>query len=103
MNPFCKRKLKVAWLWAALLLLGFSSAGYADPPPGDAPSSPHHSPLTTHHSPLTTHHSPLTTSERLARINTAVRQAIEHGDMPGAVVLIVHRGQIVFREAYGFR
>lgn len=41
--------------------------------------------------------------DRLDRIDTAVRQAIEHGEMPGAVVLIVHRGQVVFRRAYGLR
>jgi uncharacterized protein YbbC (DUF1343 family)/CubicO group peptidase (beta-lactamase class C family) len=41
--------------------------------------------------------------ERLARISGAVERAIEQGDMPGAVVLIVHRGQIAFRQAYGSR
>jgi uncharacterized protein YbbC (DUF1343 family)/CubicO group peptidase (beta-lactamase class C family) len=40
---------------------------------------------------------------RLARIDGVVQQAIAQGDMPGAVVLIVHRGQAVFRRAYGLR
>src|SRR5262249_36595168 len=42
-------------------------------------------------------------SERLAQIDTAVRQAIERGDLPGAVVVIVHRGRVIFRKAYGLR
>src|SRR5690242_21194813 len=42
-------------------------------------------------------------AERLARIDTAVRQAIERGDLPGAVVVIVHRGRVIFRKAYGHR
>jgi uncharacterized protein YbbC (DUF1343 family)/CubicO group peptidase (beta-lactamase class C family) len=42
-------------------------------------------------------------AERLAQIDEAVRQAIARGDMPGAVVVVVHRGQVIFRKAYGLR
>ncbi len=42
-------------------------------------------------------------SERLDRIDGVVKAAIERGDLPGAVVLIVHRDQVVFRRAYGLR
>ncbi|HYT95368.1 MAG TPA: serine hydrolase domain-containing protein, partial [Gemmataceae bacterium] len=42
-------------------------------------------------------------SERLALIDAVVRQAIERGDLPGAVVVIVHRGHVIFRKAYGLR
>src|SRR5580704_8838196 len=42
-------------------------------------------------------------SERLDRIDAVVKAAIERGDLPGAVVLIVHRDQVVFRRAYGLR
>ena len=40
---------------------------------------------------------------RLAQIDEAVRQAIARGDIPGAVVVIVHRGHVIFRKAYGQR
>jgi uncharacterized protein YbbC (DUF1343 family)/CubicO group peptidase (beta-lactamase class C family) len=42
-------------------------------------------------------------TERLDRIDGVVNQAIEKGELPGAVVLIVHRGHVVFRRAYGQR
>ncbi len=41
--------------------------------------------------------------ERLDRIDAVVNQAIDKGDLPGAVVLIVHRSHVVFRKAYGQR
>jgi uncharacterized protein YbbC (DUF1343 family)/CubicO group peptidase (beta-lactamase class C family) len=41
--------------------------------------------------------------ERLNRIDDVVQAAIDHGDLPGAVVLVSHRGQVVFRKAYGLR
>ncbi|MDD5544163.1 MAG: serine hydrolase [Acidobacteriia bacterium] len=40
---------------------------------------------------------------QLARIDDAVKDAIEHHETPGAVVLVGHRGRIVFRKAYGNR
>lgn len=42
-------------------------------------------------------------SSPLARIDRAVSEAIEQGKMPGAVVLILQHGEIVFRKAYGLR
>ncbi len=57
--------------------------------------------------PLSTQPSALSTatidSERLGRIDGVVGQAIERGELPGAVVLILHRGRVVFRKAYGLR
>jgi uncharacterized protein YbbC (DUF1343 family)/CubicO group peptidase (beta-lactamase class C family) len=41
--------------------------------------------------------------DRLAHIDKVVAEAIERRDLPGAVVVIVHRGQIVLRKAYGQR
>src|SRR5947209_3926338 len=38
-----------------------------------------------------------------ARIDDAVAQALRRGELPGAVVLIVHRDAVVFRKAYGLR
>jgi CubicO group peptidase (beta-lactamase class C family) len=38
-----------------------------------------------------------------AAIDDAVRAAIKRGDMPGAVVLIVHRDKTVYRKAFGQR
>ena len=42
-------------------------------------------------------------AERLDRIDGAIKQAVDKGELPGAVVLVVHRGNIVFRRAYGQR
>jgi uncharacterized protein YbbC (DUF1343 family)/CubicO group peptidase (beta-lactamase class C family) len=42
-------------------------------------------------------------AERLAQIDEAVCQAIARGELPGAVVVVVHRGHVVFRKAYGLR
>jgi CubicO group peptidase (beta-lactamase class C family) len=42
-------------------------------------------------------------SERLGRIDGAMREALERGDCPGAVVLVVHEGRVVWRKAYGLR
>src|SRR5438445_394584 len=42
-------------------------------------------------------------AEILGRIDEAVNQAIRKGDLPGAVVVIVHQGKVVFRKAYGQR
>ncbi len=41
--------------------------------------------------------------QRLDRIDGAVKQALDRGDAPGAVVLIAHRGRVIFRRAYGLR
>src|SRR5690606_9920980 len=40
---------------------------------------------------------------KLAEIGRAVEQAIADKDMPGAVVLIGHKGKIVYRQAFGNR
>ena len=40
---------------------------------------------------------------RLARIDDAVGAAIAAGDLPGAVVLVSHRGETVYRKAFGRR
>src|SRR5262249_40967959 len=42
-------------------------------------------------------------SARLNGIDSVVRQALDRGQLPGAVVLVVHQGKIVFRKAYGRR
>jgi CubicO group peptidase (beta-lactamase class C family) len=47
--------------------------------------------------------SPLSAAEGLERIDDAMRQAIDRGDCPGAVVLVVHDGRVVWRKAYGLR
>src|SRR5271157_4810549 len=42
-------------------------------------------------------------SERLGRIDEVVRQSLARGDAPGAVVLILHDGCVIWRKAYGLR
>src|SRR5581483_3443105 len=41
--------------------------------------------------------------EGLAAIDGAVEAALERQELPGAVVLVLHRGEVVFRKAYGRR
>ena len=41
--------------------------------------------------------------ERLGVIDSIVKDAIQSGQIPGAVVLISHDGQIVYRKAFGHR
>ena len=42
-------------------------------------------------------------AQRLASIDTAVSEAIARKELPGAVVLVGHRGRVVFRKAFGNR
>jgi uncharacterized protein YbbC (DUF1343 family)/CubicO group peptidase (beta-lactamase class C family) len=42
-------------------------------------------------------------SERLANIDKAVLASIERKETPGAVVLVAHRGRVVYRKAFGDR
>jgi uncharacterized protein YbbC (DUF1343 family)/CubicO group peptidase (beta-lactamase class C family) len=42
-------------------------------------------------------------SERLARMDPIVEESIKNKELPGAVVLVGHHGQIVWRKAYGAR
>ncbi len=41
--------------------------------------------------------------ERLEAIDRIVEQGLKRSNMPGAVVVVGHRGKIVHRKAYGFR
>ena len=41
-------------------------------------------------------------SERLARIATSVKQDIDKGRMPCAVIAIARRGKLVYYESFGF-
>jgi uncharacterized protein YbbC (DUF1343 family)/CubicO group peptidase (beta-lactamase class C family) len=44
-----------------------------------------------------------TYSERLAPVDAVVKNAIERGHTPGAVVLIGHQGKVIYRKAFGNR
>ncbi len=41
--------------------------------------------------------------EQLAKIDAVVNATIARGALPGAVVVVVHRGRVIFRKAYGAR
>jgi uncharacterized protein YbbC (DUF1343 family)/CubicO group peptidase (beta-lactamase class C family) len=41
--------------------------------------------------------------ESFKKIDDAVNAAVERGQLPGAVVLVLHRGEVVYRKALGFR
>lgn len=40
-------------------------------------------------------------SERLARIDTMLMQAVENGDIPGVVALVARNGKVVYHKAFG--
>jgi CubicO group peptidase (beta-lactamase class C family) len=40
-------------------------------------------------------------AERLALLDTLMNEALERKDFPGAVLLVAHKGRIVWRKAYG--
>jgi CubicO group peptidase (beta-lactamase class C family) len=40
-------------------------------------------------------------SERLARIDTMLMQAVDEGNIPGAVALVARNGKIVYHKAFG--
>jgi CubicO group peptidase (beta-lactamase class C family) len=46
---------------------------------------------------------PAVDAERLNRIDGLVQNAIASGQLPGAVVLVAHRGRTVYRRAFGLR
>src|SRR5262245_46987102 len=39
--------------------------------------------------------------DKFAALDAAVAKGIERGDCPGAVVLVLHKGDVVHRKAYG--
>jgi CubicO group peptidase (beta-lactamase class C family) len=40
--------------------------------------------------------------DRLLRLDAAIQQAVDAGEIPGAVALIAHDGSVVYHEAFGF-
>jgi CubicO group peptidase (beta-lactamase class C family) len=42
-------------------------------------------------------------SARLERIDGAIQEGIDHGLLPGGVILVIREGKIVYRKAYGLR
>src|SRR5262249_8654897 len=45
----------------------------------------------------------LAAEDRFARIETVVNDAIQRHDIPGAVVAVLHQGEVVYRKAFGNR
>src|SRR5947207_9418087 len=41
--------------------------------------------------------------ERFAKIDAAVEKSIAAGEMPGCVVLVLHKDEVVYRKAFGLR
>ena len=42
-------------------------------------------------------------ADRFAGVDEVVNAGISRGDCPGAVVLVLHRGKVVYRKAFGRR
>src|SRR5262249_26931434 len=41
--------------------------------------------------------------DRLAKIDSAVQEAIDRGEIPGAVILIGRQGRVVYHKAFGYK
>src|SRR5881397_3424983 len=46
---------------------------------------------------------PARAPNRLAVVDSIVQEAIHAGQIPGAVVLVWHNGQVLYRKAFGYR
>src|ERR1700733_183926 len=46
---------------------------------------------------------PVAPSNRLGVLDSIVQEAIRDGQIPGAVVLVGHDGQVIYRKAFGER
>ena len=42
-------------------------------------------------------------AERLKRLSAAMKNAVDKGEIPGAVVLVGRNGRIAYLESFGFR
>ena len=42
-------------------------------------------------------------SERLTRVDAVIEKAITNKECPGAVLLVAHKGKVVYKKAYGYR
>jgi CubicO group peptidase (beta-lactamase class C family) len=94
--------------WALLLLpllAGCTPDGVARPsaPPAAAPSHPAAIASTTPPPPPPAlPRKPLSPADE-ARIDAVVRECIDRGEIPGAVVVVLRDGEVVLRKAYGLR
>jgi uncharacterized protein YbbC (DUF1343 family)/CubicO group peptidase (beta-lactamase class C family) len=83
----------------AVILVGLAGCSYAPPrPPPAARMAP--APVTPPTPPAAP---PGVDARRLDRIDAVVQQEVAAGHIPGAVVLVGHDGQIVYRKAFGNR
>jgi uncharacterized protein YbbC (DUF1343 family)/CubicO group peptidase (beta-lactamase class C family) len=86
--------------------LALSSVTFAQPlggksPPIRGPIAPRGRP--SFHLPEAAPESVGIDRQRLARLDEVVAGAVEDGEVPGAVVLVGHRGRVVYRKAFGWR
>ena len=42
-------------------------------------------------------------ARQLARLDAVMQEALDHGQLPGAVIVVLRQGKIVWRKAYGLR
>jgi uncharacterized protein YbbC (DUF1343 family)/CubicO group peptidase (beta-lactamase class C family) len=52
---------------------------------------------------LAAHAQPAARASRLSVVDPVIRDAIHEGQIPGAVLLVWHDGQVVYRKAFGYR
>jgi CubicO group peptidase (beta-lactamase class C family) len=95
---FCKSSLVSLALSAALLLGGLAACDQARPPEAKIVAKPAAAPKKIVPA------APLEVDDpRFAPIKVAVQEEIDAGHFPGAVVLVGHRGRVVYRQAFGQR
>jgi uncharacterized protein YbbC (DUF1343 family)/CubicO group peptidase (beta-lactamase class C family) len=99
MSQMVARKALAAWLAMAVAVIVMDLAGCAMAPPKPLPPVVVAPPPPPPPKPT----APEIESWRFAGIDLAARQEIAAGHIPGAVILVGHRGRIVYRKAFGLR
>jgi CubicO group peptidase (beta-lactamase class C family) len=92
---FCKSSLALIAVTAAIIFVGLTTCDQA-PPPNSMKAA---APVTcTEKAPAV---SVMVDDPRFAPIEAAAKEEIDAGHIPGAVVLVGHRGRVVYRKAFG--
>jgi uncharacterized protein YbbC (DUF1343 family) len=95
--PACKSYTALIAIAVAVIVIGLAGCAavprprppvIVEPPPPPPPPKPP---------------APEIDARRFAKIDQAARQEIAAGHVPGAVILVGHRGRIVYRKAFGLR
>src|SRR5262245_18414427 len=97
--------MRLRALWLIALLAGCAPEGSARLDPPLAPASSHSPAAGSLSAPPAAPEParrPLSSADE-ARVDAVVRECIDRGEIPGAVVVVLRDAQVVLRRAYGLR